>query len=44
VPGRSPKPNGRALPSEPLKATGTTGFNLKLKKKDDDLDKGFERY
>jgi methyl-accepting chemotaxis protein len=44
VPGKSPKPNGRALPSEPLKATGTTGFNLKLKKKDDDLDKGFERY
>jgi methyl-accepting chemotaxis protein len=27
-----------------LKATGTTGFNLRLKKKDDSLDNGFERY
>ncbi len=27
-----------------MKATGTTGFNLRLKKKDDSLDKGFERY
>ena len=43
VPAKPAKPVGRALPSE-LKATGTTGFNLKLKKKDDDLDKGFERY
>jgi methyl-accepting chemotaxis protein len=32
------------VPPPALKATGTTGFNLKLKKKDDDLDKGFERY
>jgi len=37
------KPNGRAVPAE-LKATGTTGFHLKLNKKDDDVDKGFERY
>jgi methyl-accepting chemotaxis protein len=37
------RPVARVLPTA-LKATGTTGFNLKLKKKDDDLDKGFERY
>jgi methyl-accepting chemotaxis protein len=43
VPGRTAKPIGRVAPIE-LKATGTTGFHLKLNKKDDDLDKGFERY
>jgi methyl-accepting chemotaxis protein len=43
VPGKTAKPNGRVVPNE-LKATGTAGFNLKLNKKDDDLDKGFERY
>jgi methyl-accepting chemotaxis protein len=37
------KPNGRVVPAE-LKATGTTGFHLNLNKKNDDLDKGFERY
>jgi methyl-accepting chemotaxis protein len=43
MPGKTAKPNGRVVPTD-LKATGTTGFNLKLNKKDDDLDKGFERY
>jgi methyl-accepting chemotaxis protein len=37
------KPVARVAPAE-LKATGTSGFNLHLKKKDDSLDKGFERY
>jgi methyl-accepting chemotaxis protein len=43
APAKAAKPNGRAVPAE-LKATGTTGFHLKLNKKDDDVDKGFERY
>jgi methyl-accepting chemotaxis protein len=43
LPVRSAKPVTRALPTE-LKATGTAGFNLRLKTKDDSLDKGFERY
>jgi methyl-accepting chemotaxis protein len=43
VPAKLAKPVGRVVPTA-LKATGTTGFNLKLKKKDDDLDRGFERY
>jgi len=43
MPGQSAKPNGRAVPTD-LKATGTTGFHLKLNKKEDDVDKGFERY
>jgi methyl-accepting chemotaxis protein len=43
MPVKGAKPNGRAVPAD-LKATGTTGFHLKLNKKDDDLDKGFERY
>jgi len=43
LPGKTAKPNGRVVPAD-LKATGTAGFNLKLNKKDDDLDKGFERY
>ena len=40
---KAPKPVGRAVPTE-LRATGTNGFNLQLKKQDDALDKGFERY
>jgi len=43
VPAKPVKSVPRAAPTE-LKATGTTGFNLRLKKKDDGLDKGFERY
>jgi methyl-accepting chemotaxis protein len=43
VPGKSAKPNGRVVPSE-LKLTGTNGINLKLSRKDNDLDSGFERY
>ena len=43
MPAKTAKPNGRAVPAD-LMATGTTGFHLKLNKKDDDLDKGFERY
>jgi len=40
------KPARSVAHSEPAeqKATGTNGFNLRLKKKDDSLDKGFERY
>lgn len=43
MPVKGAKPIARSVPAE-LKATGTTGFNLRLKKKDDSLDKGFERY
>jgi len=43
IAGKTPKPNGRMTATE-AKATGTGGFHLKLNKKDDDLDKGFERY
>jgi methyl-accepting chemotaxis protein len=43
MPARGAKPDGRVVPGE-LKATGTTGFRMKLNKKDDDVDKGFERY
>jgi methyl-accepting chemotaxis protein len=43
MPAKTAKPNGRAVPTD-LKATGTTGFHLKLNKKDDDIDKSFERY
>ncbi|MES2393472.1 MAG: methyl-accepting chemotaxis protein [Acidobacteriota bacterium] len=43
MPSKSPRPAARST-SEELKATGTDGFNLRLKKKDDSADKGFERY
>jgi methyl-accepting chemotaxis protein len=43
MPSKPAKSVAHAAPAE-LKATGTTGFNLRLKKKDDSLDKGFERY
>jgi methyl-accepting chemotaxis protein len=43
VPARSSKPNGRVLPPE-SRTLAKGGFNLMLKDKNDDLDKGFERY
>jgi methyl-accepting chemotaxis protein len=43
VPAKPAKAVPHAVHTE-LKATGTTGFNLRLKKKDDSLDNGFERY
>jgi len=44
VPNKSPKPFARIAPQSELKATGTDGVNLKLSRKNDDLDNGFERY
>jgi methyl-accepting chemotaxis protein len=43
VAARSSKPNGRVLPPE-SRTLAKGGFNLMLKDKNDDLDKGFERY
>jgi hypothetical protein len=37
------KPNGHSVPAG-LKAASKSGVSLKLKDKEDDLDKGFERY
>jgi len=43
APQRVSKPNGHAVPSG-LKAATKSGVSLRLKDKEDDLDKGFERY
>jgi methyl-accepting chemotaxis protein len=40
---RVSKPNGHSVPAG-LKAVARTGVSLRLKDKEDDLDKGFERY
>jgi methyl-accepting chemotaxis protein len=46
IAGKSPKPNGRAVPPPPakFKAAAKGGVSLSMKDKGDDHDKGFERY
>ncbi len=43
APVRATRPNGHAVPAS-LKAAARSGVSLRLKDKEDDLDKGFERY
>jgi methyl-accepting chemotaxis protein len=43
APQRATKPNGHAVPAG-MKASAKSGVSLRLKDKDDDVDKGFERY
>jgi hypothetical protein len=43
APQRISKPNGHAVPPS-SRATAKSGVSLRLKDKEDDLDKGFERY
>jgi len=43
APQRAARPNGHSVPAG-LKAVAKSGVSLRLKDKEDDLDKGFERY
>jgi hypothetical protein len=43
APQKAARPNGHSVPAG-LKAVAKSGVSLRLKDKEDDLDKGFERY